>query len=73
MQDQKVIEIIATWPDYVKVDSAIREQKYSICQSCEYFEPINKVCSICKCEMNLLTWSKSMGTCPKGKFKGEAL
>ena len=73
MQDQQVIEIVRTWPDNIKVDAATREHKYAICQSCDYFEPTNKICLTCKCEMNLLTWSKSMGTCPKGKFRGEPL
>lgn len=73
MEDSRVIEIIATWPDRIKVDADTREQKYNICKACEHFDADNKICKVCKCEMNLLTWSRSMGTCPKGKFKGSPL
>jgi predicted ArsR family transcriptional regulator len=71
MRDEDVASTLAKWPDEIKVSEEIRNQKYAICQSCEFFNAAEKKCTVCKCEMNLLTWSKYMGTCPKGKFRGE--
>ena len=71
MRDEDVANTLAKWPTEIIVSEEVRNQKYSICQSCEFFNAIQKTCTVCKCEMNLLTWSKYMGTCPKGKFRGE--
>lgn len=73
MTDNEVIKIVQTWPNSIKVSEEVRNAKYDICKACEHFVESTKKCGVCSCEMNLLTWSKSMGTCPKGKFKGEAL
>lgn len=70
MKDEDVARIVATWPDTIVVSKEIRDTKYNTCLSCGSFHPEKKICNICSCEMNLLTWSKYMGTCPLGHFKG---
>jgi hypothetical protein len=73
----RVEKAIKDWPDNIKVDEATRNAKLDICKSCSNFlsdERIQKgTCSLCGCDMLVLTWSKPMGVCPIGKFKGEAL
>jgi hypothetical protein len=71
MRDEDVANMVAKWPAEIVVSEEVRNQKYNICQSCDLFNAVEKKCTVCKCEMNLLTWSKYMGTCPKGKFRGE--
>lgn len=73
MRDEDVVDVLAKWPDFVKVTEEERNRKYQICISCDLFNSETKKCTVCSCEMNLLTWSKAMGTCPKGKFHGQAL
>lgn len=66
-----VNEIVATWPQNIVETENERNRKYSICKACEFFREQTTSCSVCKCNMDLLTWSKLMGVCPKGKYKIE--
>jgi hypothetical protein len=73
----RVDAIVSAWPSNIKVSAEVRNQKLSTCNSCEYAVVIPEkeivTCGKCSCDMVLLTWSTSMGTCPIGKFHGEAL
>jgi hypothetical protein len=69
--DSETQRIVNSWPAEIKVTETVRNEKLAICQACELFS--NNHCTKCNCNMVLLTWSKSMGTCPLGKFSGENL
>jgi len=71
MRDEDVAKNMASWPPEIIDSQEIRDTKYNICQACQFFDSALKKCTVCKCDMNLLTWSKYMGTCPKGKFRAE--
>jgi hypothetical protein len=73
MTESEALAEVAKWPDNIKVSAEIRNIKYDICKACEFFDLSKTICTKCKCDMELLTWSKSMGRCPIRKFKGENL
>jgi hypothetical protein len=73
MTESEALAEVSKWPDRIKVSAEVRNQKYNICKSCEFFNTVKTTCTKCSCDMELLTWSKSMGVCPIRKFKGENL
>jgi len=50
---------------YIKVDSAIQQQRWNVCQSCVFFQ--RGRCSKCGCFMKLKTQLAS-ASCPENKW-----
>lgn len=67
--DSETQRILDSWPEEIKVSEELRNEKLAICEACPLYNA--GMCTKCNCNMVLLTWSKSMGTCPLGKFHGE--
>jgi hypothetical protein len=54
-------------PAVGRVSEAVRNERYSICESCPLLHPIMKTCSACGCFMAQKTKLPN-ASCPKGKW-----
>jgi hypothetical protein len=65
--EQTVEEIIRGEDDYLPEETSLSKQRMSICQSCDQYAKVIRVCNECYCFMPLKTRLTSV-TCPLGKW-----